>query len=552
MSPEKLIKVIENSVELMGRYKEAINRLNVYPVPDGDTGTNLYLTLVSVLDEARAHPEKLTDLRLCAQTISRGALLGARGNSGVILSQIIRGFVEGVLRADELGQGIARGLIYGAGRGSELADAAVLRPVEGTILTVARRVAESASELDAEDVPLNRVIEALRTAGRAALLETTSQLSVLAEANVVDAGGAGFLIFIDALGLVFGDSYEPLDHPWFSSEVAIALGTSDSPRDYKDISDLKYEVMYLLEANETAIGGFREVWAGIGDSIVVVGQDGLWNCHIHTDDVGAAIEAGIEAGKPKHIRVTDLSEQVREEQWVIAAHGEGAPDPFGVSDQGAVTAVVAVANGEGVGRIFRSMGVNRIVIGGQSMNPSTLDILSAIDELESEQVIVLPNNPNIVPVAKMAADLSSRMVKVLPTKGVVEGFAALMEFDPAADIDDNLVAMGASVEKVATGEVTRAVRAATWSGGEIAKGDFLGMNKQGIVAVGGSLVAAATKLLALLLTSESEIVTIIEGEGSTMATTREITEWLSSEYSGIEIEIHHGGQPLYPYLFGVE
>ncbi len=554
LSTKKLIEVIESSVEFLGRFKESINRLNVYPVPDGDTGSNLSLTFQSVLAEIRASDSNFDDIEDCVSAISKGALMGARGNSGVIFSQIIRGFAEGVRLAGESDRDFLQGVVWGLQRGSELADKAVLKPVEGTILTVARRAADTARTLPMDD-PI-RSIYLLRNSSVEALLETPRLLPILAEANVVDAGGAGFVLFVDAVAKALDPQWKQLEMPWLEPGVAgpndLVEVFQDRGYQYGDVSELKYEVMFLLEATDAAVEGFREVWAGIGDSIVVVGQNGLWNCHIHTDDIGASIEAGIEAGRPRSIRVTDLSEQVSEERWVVAAHGSGAPDPLGVSDQGAVTAVVAVANGEGVGRIFRSMGVNRIVMGGQSMNPSTSDLVAAIDELEAEQVIILPNNPNVIPVAQLASELSSRHVVVLPTRGVVEGFAALMEFDPAAEVFENIETMSQSVERVVAGEVTRAIRSSKWAGGRIAKGDFIGIGREGILSVEPSLSEASKKMLQILIFPGSEIVTVIEGEGSTQAVTREISEWIAAKWPQVEIEIHHGGQPLYPYLFGVE
>ncbi len=551
VSVNQLIGVVEATAGLLERFKSSINRLNVYPVPDGDTGANLSLTFQSVLKEIRESGDGSADIASCVSAISKGALMGARGNSGVIFSQILRGFAEGVKIADESGASFWRGVALGIERGSELADRAVLKPVEGTILTVARRAADVARTL-ADDDPVDSIYR-LRESSKEALLQTPLQLPILAEANVVDAGGAGFVLFIDAIAKVIDPNYQDWDRSWLGSpEGGLDGALADRGSQYGDVSELRYEVMFLLEASDAAIDGFREVWAGIGDSIVVVGQDGLWNCHIHTDDIGASIEAGIEAGKPRNIRVTDLAEQVSEEHWVVAANGVGAPNPLGVSDEGSVTAVIAVANGEGIGRIFRSMGVHRIVMGGQSMNPSTADITAAIDELEAEQIIILPNNTNIIPVAQLAAELSARTVVVLPTTGVIEGFAALMEFDPMAQIFENVEIMSRSVEKVVAGEVTRAVRSSKWAGGKIANGDYMGIGREGILAVEPSLAAASIRLLSALNFPGAEIVTIIEGEGSSQAVTREVSEWLIANLHGVEIEIHHGGQPLYPYLFGVE
>ena len=317
---------------------------------------------------------------------------------------------------------------------------------------------------------------------------------------------------------------------------------------HDSVSDLRYEVMYFLEAPDATIPAFKDVWAGIGDSIVVVGGDGIWNCHIHTDDIGAAVEAALDCGRPRNIRVTDLLEQVEEERWVREASTDEEP----ASTEPVPTAVVAVATGDGIRRIFRSLGVQQIVAGGQSMNPSTAQILEAVEAAPADNVVILPNNKNIIPVAEQVEDLTSKTVRVVKTTGIPEGFAALLEYDPEATADENLEGMASAASRVVSGDVTRAVRDSTSDAGPITEGDFLGISRSGITAVAPQLSAAATGLLEALLQDAHEIVTIIEGEGSSPADTRRITEWLAEHHPEVGAEIHHGGQPLYPYLFSIE
>ncbi|HEX4905508.1 MAG TPA: hypothetical protein VFU93_08650, partial [Acidimicrobiales bacterium] len=283
------------------------------------------------------------------------------------------------------------------------------------------------------------------------------------------------------------------------------------------------------------------------DSIVVVGGDGIWNCHIHTDDIGASIEAALDVGRPSKIRVTDLLEQVEEERWVREAQPE-AP----AARPAVTTAVVAVATGDGIRRIFHSLGVQAVVTGGQSMNPSTAQLLEACDSVNADQVIILPNNKNIIPVAEQVDELASKSVRVVKTRGIAEGFAALLEYDPDADADDNLASMTEAASAVVAGEVTRAVRATTCDAGPIAEGDWIGIARDGIRSIDQSLAGAATGLLDELVTDDHEIVTLIEGEGSGAAETRRITEWLAEHRPDVQVEVHHGGQPLYPYLIGIE
>jgi dihydroxyacetone kinase-like predicted kinase len=334
-------------------------------------------------------------------------------------------------------------------------------------------------------------------------------------------------------------------------EIAAEVEAVHAGGAHGDVADLRYEVMYFLEAPDDTIPSFKEVWASIGDSIVVVGGDGIWNCHIHTDDIGAAIEAAIECGRPKRIRVTDLLEQVEEERWVReAADADGEDD--GVRPEPVPCAVVAVATGVGLRRIFRSMGVQTIVAGGQSMNPSTAQILEAVEAAPADEVVILPNNKNIIPVAEQVAPLTSKSVRVVKTTGIAEGFGALLGYDPQASVEDNLASMAEAADRVVSGEITRAVRDSTTDAGSVKEGDYLGLTDGKITVVEPTLPGAAIALLERIVTDDSEIVTIIEGEGASAAITRQLTEWLGDQRAGAEAEVHHGGQPLSPYLFSVE
>jgi dihydroxyacetone kinase-like predicted kinase len=311
--------------------------------------------------------------------------------------------------------------------------------------------------------------------------------------------------------------------------------------------------MYFLEAPDETVPAFKDVWAGIGDSIVVVGGDGIWNCHIHTDDIGAAVEAALDCGRPRQIRVTDLVEQMEEERWVRegVAAGAGSEEPLHVNVP-VTTAVVAVATGEGIRRIFYSLGVQRIVTGGQSMNPSTAQLLEAVESAPAEEVVILPNNKNIIAVAEQVQSQTGKVVRVVPTRGIAEGFAALVSYDPEASSEVNTGEMTDAATHVVAGEVTRAVRASSSDVGPIEEGDYLGITREGIVAIDAELDRAAIALLGQLITDDHEIVTIIEGDGFSPAATRAVTEWLGEEHPDVTAEVHHGGQPLYPYLFGVE
>jgi len=516
-----------------------INRLNVYPVPDGDTGTNMTLTVESVVEGLDGLGPDAT-MEEVGTVIAQASLMGARGNSGVILSQLLRGLVEAWRTVSEVAPKMLASSLEHA---DQLARQAVVRPVEGTILSVARAAAAGAR---AAGDNLTAMVRGARDRAKEALAKTPDQLPVLKQAGVVDSGGTGLLLLLDALCYVVAGDALPVAPALASITVHMPEGGAERPA----IADLRYEVMYLLEAEDATVPAFREVWAGLGDSIVIIGGDGLFNCHIHTDDVGAAIEAGIDAGRPREIRVTDLADQVFEEMWVSGARADAAEEPE--VEEVPTTAVVAVVVGDGVGRIFRSLGVRTLVKGGQSMNPSTADLVAAVNATGAGQVVILPNNKNIRPVAEQVDALVEASVRVVPTASLVEGFAALLAYDPDASAEENAAAMRESSTHVVAGEVTRAVRDAQTDAGAVHEGDWIGLGSGGVLAVADSLSLASDRLLATLVTPEHELVTIIEGEGSSPATTRRITDYLSEEYPGVTVEVHHGGQPLYPYLFGIE
>ncbi|CAA9228016.1 MAG: Dihydroxyacetone kinase-like protein, phosphatase domain / Dihydroxyacetone kinase-like protein, kinase domain [uncultured Acidimicrobiales bacterium] len=547
LGADHLKAVVSSYRDSLRAHQEALNRLNVYPVPDGDTGTNMALTLESVVEALQG----TTDMATVCKAISHGSLMGARGNSGVILSQILRGIADGCRSCETAGGPDVAAALHGA---SEAAYAAVMRPVEGTILTVVRAASAGASAAAGAGKALVDILDAAKDAAAEALASTPDLLPVLKEAGVVDAGGAGLLLLLDSFLHVTAGRDVPA--PPETSEVASGPGATvpvDAPPGGAEhtVGDLRYEVMYFLEAPDETIPSFKEVWAGIGDSIVVVGGDGIWNCHIHTDDIGAAVEAALDCGRPKRIRVTDLMEQVEEERWVRDATGE-TDDEDTSAHPHVPTAVVAIATGAGIRRIFRSLGVQQIVAGGQSMNPSTAQILAAVEAAPGDEVVVLPNNKNIIPVAEQVAGLTPKVVRVVKTTGVAEGFAALLHYDPQCDAEGNAQAMGEAADRVVGGEITRAVRSTNTDPGPVEEGDYLGLASGKIRVVRSVLAEAAAALLDVMVGDDHEMVTIIEGEGASAADTRHITEWLSEHRPDVEAEVHHGGQPLYPYLFSVE
>jgi len=611
LDSEALAEVMRRYQSALNQHRVTIDRLNVYPVPDGDTGTNMALTLAAVSEELLQSGAGRGDI---CRAISHGALMGARGNSGVIVSQLLRGLASTLAPSDDHPEAeppidaemLAKGLVAA----STAADSAVMRPVEGTILSVARASAQAAERAlhtlgGDDDGALAIVLERAKQAGQEALEATPQQLPVLADAGVVDAGAAGYLLLLDALLSVVDGRPLPdaVDLPAEVAEViahgnagASLQGVAADPvaeqraelhsyldgdeaggHEVHDPSGTRYEVMFLLAAPDENIDDFKIAWDSLGDSIVMVGGDGLWNCHIHTDDIGPVIEAGIDVGRPHRIQITDLHEQVAGLAGQPGAHGAHAGQPgahgahagqpgahgahAGAADGASAEpaqrplvecAVVTVSPAAGLDELFASLGCHELVTGGQTMNPSTAELLAAIESAPSQQVVVLPNNSNIVPVARQAGDHANKTVAVVATTSVPAGLAALIGYDPDASADANAASMGDAANAVSAGEVTQAVRATTAPTGDVAVGQWIGLDDGGISAAGDTAAAAAIGLLENMLTPTHEILTLIEGAGAQVAETAEVMAWLAEHWPGIEVERHVGGQDHYPYLFGIE
>ena len=551
-----LRRVIAGFHSALSEHREAIDNLNVYPVPDGDTGTNMTLTVRSVtegLDGVDDHLEPL------CRAVAHGALMGARGNSGVILAQILRGFCGVLWDAASAGQEpdapvVARALTAA----SEGAYTAVARPVEGTILTVIREASDAARAAAEAGEGLVEVLDAARAQGYDALERTPEMLAVLAEAGVVDAGGAGLLLLLDACLAELDGRPMPAPPKVAAGPTPVASASAAHPIEESSIADLRYEVMFLLDAPDPSVDGFKQAWTEVGDSIVVVGGDGIWNCHIHTDDIGAAIEAGIAVGRPHRIQITDLLDQAAEHSESFSAPAtpadDGGPSPLAPVEiaEADRCSVVAVGAGGGVEAILTSMGVSRVVAGGQSMNPSTAELLAAVDSLPTGNVVVLPNNKNIIPVAEQVDGETGRTVRVVPTRSVVEGIASLLAFSADNTAVHNAEAMAEAAAAVTAAEVTQAVRDASSSAGPISVGDWLGIGPAGITAVESDAVAAATALLGAIIDDDHELLTVLTGADADEAATEAIVGHVSERHPEVEVEVTDGGQPLYPYYFGLE
>ena len=533
LDANNLAKLMYCFRDALQEHKESLNSLNVYPVPDGDTGSNMTATLNSVVSEIESLEDP--EFENIIEAISHGSLMGARGNSGVIISQILRGFVSEIKNASK--KTIDASLFSDALRAAaSAAYEAVGNPVEGTILTVVRETAEAAEKSLLEHSNLLLVAETAREAAKRSLDSTPDLLPVLARAGVVDAGGSGFLLMLDSLLHVIDDRPMPEPEIVKASVDSLILDIHDDTTN----SGTRYEVMYFLDAPDDLIPGFKKAWSEIGDSIVVVGGENIWNCHVHTNNIGAAVEAGISIGKPHDIRVTDLFEEIAENH-----HEQDHADPIGCS-------VIAVSNGDGIGDIFRSLGATRVVNGGQSMNPSTADLLDAVEAIASEHVIILPNNSNIVAVAEQVDSQTSKTIRVVETHTVTEGFASLLGYDPEGTSDKNQTDMTQFSQMVESGEITTAVRESASDVGQIKKGDFLGLRKGKVTVIAETIVEATRNLLKEMISDDHEIIPLVAGRDSNKKETDEVVAWVSNEYEALEVEVHEGGQPLYQYYIGIE
>ena len=559
-STESLRELVVTFRDTVRAHAGGLNRLNVYPVPDGDTGTNMARTLDAVVAEMEAAP--FDDLAATCDAISHGSLMGARGNSGVILSQIMRGFASTmkstVPESEERGDRFADAL-QAASVG---AYQAVLKPIEGTILTVVRESADAARLASDAGGSLIDVVRAARTAGKQALDNTPELLPVLKDAGVVDAGGAGFLLLLDSVLYVVDGEPLPVAEPDDGTMGAVGAAFDAVAHRHAvapgelDVSEQRYEVMYFLELADERIRDFKSGWGTIGDSIVVVGGDGLWNCHVHTNDIGAAVEVALDlGGRPKAIRVSDLFEEVdeehakREAELALTAHDA----PVAVVLPEVTTAVVAVTSGDGLVELFAQLGVQGVVTGGQTMNPSTAELLESVQRVHADQVVILPNNKNIIPVADQVGALTDKTVVVVPTRSMPEALAALVVYDASADASDTAAEMIDAAESVVTGEITQAVRDSNSAVGEVAEGDWIGLVRgDGIASVATTIEAASMALLDRIVGEDAELVTVITGSDAAESTTEAIRAWLGDHRGDVAVEVHRGGQPLYPYLFGVE
>lgn len=538
----------------LGRARTEIDDLNVYPVPDGDTGTNLYLTWEAACE---ALPEGELTFAEAVQAFGRGALLGARGNSGVITSQLVRAC--GLRLAENLppldatpGDSVGGSdLEVGAGPEARLADprmsepvafadalvfaadaayGAVAQPVEGTMLTVARAAADAALAAANDGKNLAEVCLVAVAAARVALTKTTEQLDVLRRAGVVDAGGAGLVVILGAMEQVLSGR-----GPAQTTGVPHRVVPEQETADELGPDGPAYEVMYLLDAGDDSIGELRRALTGLGDSVVVVGGDGLWNVHVHTDDVGAAIELGIGVGRPHRIRVTHFAD--------LPPH---APTPG--------RAVIAVAAGDGLATLFGEAGAI-VVRGGPGRRCSTGELLRAIEQSKAPEIVLLPNDKDSIAVAEAAATAARQdgvRVAVIPTRAQVQGLAAIAVHDPERSFDDDVVHLSAAAGQTRHGAVTIAVKDAWTMAGTCRIGDALGVVDGDFTLITDDLVTAATGVVDRLLGGGGELMTVVSGRDTDPALVEAVVRHVRRHRKDVDVMVYDGGQERYPLLIGVE
>lgn len=541
--------------------KEWINELNVFPVPDGDTGTNMTMTILSAAREAAAIEEPT--MELLAKAISSGSLRGARGNSGVILSQLLRGFAKEIAGKEKIDVACLARAFH---RGTETAYKAVMKPKEGTILTVARGMAEKAQELSEETTDILDFVSQVIEHGDYVLSQTPEMLPVLKQAGVVDSGGQGLMQIVKGCleGLkgkeaVLGQSTEG---------TSPAVKVSSSPAADIETADIKFGyctefiINLASEFKDSDEKGLKQYLESIGDSLVVVADDEIVKVHVHTNDPGLALQRALTFGSLSRIKIDNMREEheerlIKDAERVAREQKEEelkAQEAQEVSERPRKeTGFVAVCAGTGLADIFKGIGADVVIEGGQTMNPSTEDILKAVEQASADTVYVLPNNKNIILAAEQAKKLSENcQVVVVPSKTVPQGITALINFAPDLASQENLEIMEQEMGRVKTGQITYAVRNTSIDGREIHEGDIMGIGDSGMLAVGSSVSQTAMDALNAMVDDDSELITIYYGKSVKEEDAENFLEEAREQFSGCEIELHFGGQPVYYYLISVE
>lgn len=536
--------------------KEVINELNVFPVPDGDTGTNMTLTIMSAAKEVGALEK--ADMKSVSKAISSGSLRGARGNSGVILSQLLRGFTKEIREHQEIDVPV---LAAACERATATAYKAVMKPKEGTILTVARGLSEKAAELAETMEDLETFIPEIIEAAKEVLERTPEMLPVLKEAGVVDSGGQGL---IEVLNGAY-DAFQGKEIDYSAIEAAPAVKMvkpeAQAQADIRFGYCTEFIIMTEQEFSEKDEDTFKAYLESIGDSIVCVADEDVVKVHVHTNDPGLAIQKALTYGQLSRMKIDNMREEhqeklIRDAEKVAAEQAEAdkkKKEQAAPKEPRKSVGFIAVSIGEGMNSIFKELGVDYIIEGGQTMNPSTEDMLTAIDHVNADHIFILPNNKNIVLAANQARSLvKDKDVIVIPTKTVPQGITAVIGYMPDADVDTNEEAMLEEITNVKTGQVTYAVRDTHIDDKEIHEGDIMGIGDAGILSVGQSVEATAKEMLAKMTDEDSEMISLYYGEDIREEDAQRFGQEIAELYPDVDVDVHSGGQPIYYYVISVE
>jgi uncharacterized protein len=541
----KFAEMVQMGAHHLYQNASYVDSLNVFPVPDGDTGTNMNLSMTSGANETEANVS--AHIGKTAQSLSKGLLMGARGNSGVILSQLFRGFGKAIEKEAEID---AKGFANAFQAGVDTAYKAVMKPVEGTILTVAREAAAKAVEVAETEEDLTVVMDALVAEAQNSLNRTPELLPVLKEVGVVDSGGQGLLFVYE--GFLASMKGEPLPEKNESSLDDLISAEHHRVQDFMDTSDIEFgyctEIMVRFEADKEPFNEeqFRQELNPMGDSLLVISDDEIAKVHIHSETPGSVLAAGQKYGSLIKIKVDNMREQHS------AIVNEAPKAPTKQAQPKVPYAIVTIAMGEGVANLLRSIGASYVIEGGQTMNPSTEDIVKAVKEIGAERVLILPNNKNIIMAAEQAVELLEIEAAVVPTKSIPQGMAAILAFNPEESVENNKNNMTEGFAHVKTGQVTFAVRDTSIDGVEIHKDDYMALAEGKIILSTPEMMDAAKKVLEGLMDEDSEIVTIIYGEDATAEQSEELQSFIEENYPDAEVEIVEGKQSLYPFILSVE
>ena len=517
--------------------KDLVDKLNVFPVPDGDTGTNMSLTISYAIKElSKVENDDITNV---GKALSKGSLMGARGNSGVILSQIIRGIAKSVEGKETLN---VVDLANALKNGSDTAYKAVIKPIEGTILTVVRESGEYALQIAKEDIDMIEFLELVVAKANESLNKTPELLKALKEAGVVDSGGKGLvLIYEGMLSSLKGNDIESVEGG-ASSNVDVNVEQNISTEDIK----FQYCTEFILESNKVDDLTIRERFMKYGDSLAVVGDEGVIKVHVHTNDPGLAIQEALSYGQLLTIKIENM--KLQHENKVLNETAQTKEVPVEEKEYG----FIATSMGEGLAQIFKDFGVDYIIEGGQTMNPSTEDFMKAIESLNAKNIIILPNNSNIIMAANQAKELSDKNIVVIPTKNVSQAFATLVTFDADSSIEENEASMMEALSSVKSGQVTYAVRDTVINDVEVKEGNIIGIAEGKLLSAGDKVDEITTDLVEKLVDEDSAIITLFYGEDTSKEEAEALRDALEEKFEDIDVELHYGGQPLYYYLISVE